>query len=282
MSNKKLNIYTYNDFRKYLSDYFEYCRQQRESFSIRNFAQRAGISSHSYISAVVKGKRNLTTEFKPKIAHGLKLEPNELRYFELLVDFCQAKTSEKKQALFDKLNELRRNTSYYKLNKAHYEYLSKWYNFVIRELVVCAQWNNDYRLLASLTIPQITESEARAAVKLLLELGLIRQNEDGSFVQTEKVITTKDVPGHLVRQARKQFIELAGRASDEIEPEVRNLGSTTLTMSKKNYDKAVDILEEARRRLVTLSQEEGAVHRVYQAHLHLFPLSKDIDSGGDT
>ncbi len=279
MSNKKLSIYKYNDFRRYLADYFEYCRRQRDSFSIRSFAQRAGIVSHSYISAIVKGKRNLTITFKEKFANGLMLEPKELRYFNLLVDFCQAKTSEEKQTLFNTLNELRRNTSYFKLNKNHFKYLSNWYNFVIRELIVCTKWNNDYRFLASLTNPSISEKEARASVKLLLDLGLVRQNRDGSFSQSDKVITTKDVPGHIVRMVRKQFIELAARASEEISPDKRMLGSTTLTLNKHNYRKAFDIMEDARRKLILLSQEEGEVDGVYQAHLHIFPLTKDLNSG---
>jgi uncharacterized protein (TIGR02147 family) len=278
VSNKKLNIYSYNDFRKFLADYFNNRRLQMRSFSIRYFAQKAGIASHSFISAVIKGKRNLAPESRQKVAYGMGLDTNELRYFNLLVDFNQAKNSGEKQHLFDQLNGLRRNTSYYKLNKAHYEYLSKWYYFVIRELAVYAPWKEDFSLLASLVVPRITESEARTAVRVLVEIGFLKRNDDGSYVQTDRILTTKDIPGHLVKQARKQFIELSARASEEIDPNERNLGSTTLTLSAKNYSKAVDIMEETRRRIIALSQEDAPVHRVYQAHVHLFPLSKVIDS----
>jgi uncharacterized protein (TIGR02147 family) len=280
MSNKKINIYAYNDFRKYLSDYFAFRRRQRQAFSIRYFAQKAGIASHSFISAVIKGKRNLTRDCKQKMARGMALEPNELQYFQLLVDFNQAKNADEKQAFFDQLNLLRRNSSYYKLNKNHFEYLSKWYYLVIRELAVFASWKGDYACLASLVIPPITAAEARTAVKLLIDLGLLVQNSDGTFSQTQKILTTKEMPGHLVRQARKQFIELSARASEEIDPEARNLGSATITLSWGNYRKAVDIMEEARRKILALSQEEGAVHRVYQAHTYLFPLSTPLDSQG--
>jgi uncharacterized protein (TIGR02147 family) len=282
VSNKKLNIFTYNDFRRFLADYFDHRRLQMRSFSIRYFARMAGIASHSFISAVIRGKRNLTPECKQKIAQCMGLESNELRYFSLLVDFNQAKHADEKQEIFGLLNVLRRNTSYYKLNRAHFEYLSKWYYFVVRELVVCAPWHGDYARLASFVLPRITESEARSAVKVLFETGLLRRNDDGSYCQTDKIVTTKDIPGHLVKRARKQFIELSVRASEEIDPNSRNLGSATLTLSAKNYPKAVDIMEEARRRLIALSQDETPVHRVYQAHLHLFPLSKEIDSGEDS
>jgi uncharacterized protein (TIGR02147 family) len=193
------------------------------------------------------------------------------------VDFNQAKRPDEKQDLFEQLNVLRRNTSYYKLNKAHFKYMTKWYYFVIRELAVSASWNDDFGLLASLVMPQITESEARSAIKLLLELGILIRLEDDGYCQAEKVLSTSDLPGHLVRQARKQFIELAGRASDDIRPDLRNMGSTTLTLSRRSFEKAAEIMEEARRRIVALADDAEPVHRVYQAHLHLFPVSKELD-----
>jgi uncharacterized protein (TIGR02147 family) len=207
------------------------------------------------------------------------LANNELRYFHALVDFNQAKNAEEKKKNFDELNGLRRNTSYYKINKPHYEYLSKWYNIVVRELAVSAPWRGNYALLASLVQPPISESEARNAIKLLLDTGLLSRNEDGSFRQTDEVLTTKDVPGHLIKLVRKQFIELSVRASEETEPCERNLGSTTLTLSKEGFQKAVEIMDDTRRRIIALSKDEEPVSRVYQVHVHLFPLSKELDSG---
>jgi len=280
MSNKKLNIYTYNDYRVLLADYFKERRLDSRSFSIRNLARIAGMASHSFISAVIKGKRNLTADGKQKIARGIGLAGNELLYFNHLVDFNQSGSVDKKQEFFDKINTLRRNTKYYKINKTHFAYLSKWYNFVIRELAETAPWGGDYARLASFVLPPITESQARASVKLLLDTGLLVRADDGTYHQTEEILTTKEIPGHLVKVVRKQFIELSARASDEIGPHERNLGSTTLALSGRNYQRAVEIMEEARHRIIALSQEKEPVNRVYQAHLHLFPLSKELSTAG--
>jgi uncharacterized protein (TIGR02147 family) len=278
MSNKKINIYTYNDYRVLLADYFKERRSKAVSFSIRNFARIAGIASHSFISAVIKGKRNLTADCKQKIAQGMGLTGNELLYFNHLVDFNQSRNVEEKQEYFKKLNTLRRNTKYYEINKTHFAYLSNWYNFVIRELAENAPWGGDYARLASYVLPVITESQARASVNLLIDTGLLVCAEDGTYHQTKEILTTKEIPGHLVKVARKQFIELSARASEEIAPHERNLASTTLALSSRNYQRAVEIMEEARKRIIALSQDKEPVNRVYQAHLHLFPLSKDINS----
>jgi uncharacterized protein (TIGR02147 family) len=282
MAQKKLNLYSYNDYRRYLADYFEYRRARMEQCSLRSFAQKAGLSSHSFISAVIKGKRNLTAECKQKMGLGLGLDRRELEFFLLLVDFNQQRDPDEKQAIFERLNEVRRQTTYYKLNKAHFDYLSKWYYLVIRELAVCVPWRDDFRYLGSLTLPPISESEAKAAVKTLCAIGILRRNDDGSYNQADRLLTTQDIPGHLVRNVRKQFIALSARASEEIDPHARNLGSATVTLSRKNFAKAVDIVEEARKRIIALSQDDEPVHRVYQAHLHLFPLSGEIDVGEGT
>ena len=278
MSNKKLNIYTYIDYRVYLADYFNDRRSRSPSFSIRNFARIADIASHSFISAVMKGKRNLTADCRQKIARGLGLAGNELLYFNHLVEFNQSRSVDKKQECFDKLNALRRNTTYYKINKKQFAYLSKWYNIVIRELAENAPWGGDYARLASYVLPKITESQARASIQLLLANGMLVCAEDGTYHQTEKILTTKEIPGHLVKVVRKQFIELSARASEETGPHERNLASTTLALSGRNYQRAVEIMEEARHRIIALAQDKEPVNRVYQAHLHLFPLSKEIHS----
>lgn len=280
MSNKKLNIYSYHDYRVLLVDFFKERQAKTKSFSIRNFARIAGIASHSFVSAVIKGKRDLTSDSREKFARGMGLADNELRYFNHLVDFNQCKNVDKKQELFDKLNSLRRNTKYYKINKTHFAYLSHWYNFVIRELAENAPWGGDFARLASLVLPPITESQARTSVNLLLDTGLLVCAADGTFHQTEEIITTKEIPSHLIKVARKQFIELSARASDEIDPLERNLGSTTIALSSRNYQRVVEIMEEARHRIIALSQDNDPVNRVYQAHLHLFPLSKEFVTAG--
>ncbi len=277
MSDKKLNIFRYHDYRTFLADFFEFRRQQNSSFSIRSFAQNTGLQSHSYISAIVKGKRNLTDAYKQRLLNGLNLEQNERRYFLLLVDFNQSKSAIAKQKAFEQLNHARRHTPFYKLHKKQFEYLSKWYHQVVRELVTLISWNNNYAYLGSLLEPRITEAEARVSVALLLDLGVVAKREDGSYYQTDQRLTTIDIAGHLVRQIRKQFIELSLNANDTMNPTIRNLGSSTLTLSKEHFATASAILNDAREKINALSEMDNRPHRVYHATLHLFPLSAPMD-----
>ncbi|MBD3420106.1 MAG: TIGR02147 family protein, partial [Chitinivibrionales bacterium] len=53
-------VTTYIDFRKFLSDYYEEKKRTTHHFSHRYFAQKAGISSSSFLTRVIDGRRNLT------------------------------------------------------------------------------------------------------------------------------------------------------------------------------------------------------------------------------
>ena len=63
-----------------------------------------------------------------------------------------------------------------------YDYFANWFTPVIRELVCLHDFKENYKNLASMVRPSILPSEAKAAVKLLVRLKLVRRQADGSAV----------------------------------------------------------------------------------------------------
>src|SRR3954471_936193 len=98
MPEKSPDIYQYLDFRLFVRDYCSRQKSHRSSFSQRVFAQSAGIpmASSSFLPAVIAGKRNLSANYRLKFAKALGLDSKEMLFFELLVQFNQAKTMEEK------------------------------------------------------------------------------------------------------------------------------------------------------------------------------------------
>jgi uncharacterized protein (TIGR02147 family) len=274
------SLFAYHDYRRYLDEHFRWLRASRPGFSLRAFAGACGFSSHSYLSALIRGKRNLTGDGCARMVRGLGLAGTKARYFTLLVQYNQTDDLLAKDALFRKLNRARRNSAYYRLSKKHFDYFDHWYCFALRELVTRAQWEGDYGKLGRMLNPAISAAEARKGVRILQKTGLVKKNPDGTWSQTDTIISTRDIPGHLVRKARGQFIELAGRASEQIEPRFRDLGAATVGLSEKRFRKAADILERARREILALAGEEENMEKVYQVHLYCFPLSERIGPGG--
>ena len=71
--------------------------------------------------------------------------------------------------------ELRQNASLGKLEEFQYDYFTNWYNIAIRELIVYVDTPIDYSMLGRLVSPQITASQARKSVELLLNLGFLKK-----------------------------------------------------------------------------------------------------------
>ncbi len=64
------------------------------------------------------------------------------------------------------------------LEKSRYTYFSKWYYPVVREIIMFGDRNYSPAQIAAVLSPAITEKEAEKALKLLIELELIKQEEE--------------------------------------------------------------------------------------------------------
>lgn len=272
MSNN-LNIYHYNDYREYLRDYFIMKKEFDITFTHRSFAQMAGFGSHSFCRYLITGKRNLSPDGAAKLCTAFGFSKKESEFFMLLVEFNQSFSVEKRDELFRQLNLLRRNSTFYKLNKQQYEYFDKWYYPAVREIVVHGDWQGDFATLGSMLNPPITAAEANRAIKVLAEMGLINHNDDGSWSQSSDAVVAENLPSHLVKKARAEFFRLAIDASENTSPENRTLSCATVALSTDAYAKVVRMLDTLHEQVVALASQGGTPEKVYQMNLQLFPLS---------
>ena len=83
---------------------------------------------------LIENKRNLTESSILKISQAIGLSREEADYFESLVFFNQAKTINEKTHYYSKLIEIRRPLDVQVIEADRYEYYSKWYHSVVREV----------------------------------------------------------------------------------------------------------------------------------------------------
>jgi uncharacterized protein (TIGR02147 family) len=277
-----LNIYHFNDYREYLRDYFALQKQTDPSFTLRSFAKKAGFGAHSFCGYLISGKRNLSPDGARKLGVALGFNKKESDFFELLVAFNQSWAVEQRDELFRRLNLLRRNSTFYKLNKQHYAYFDEWYYPAMRELVVHGDWRGDYARLGAMLDPPITAGAARRTVNALAAMRLIRCDAKGAWSQTSEVVIAEKLPQHLVKKARAEYFKLAIAASENIGPESRTLSCATVALSKEAYDKVARMLDTLHEQVVALASQGGIPDKIYQMNLQLFPLSASLrnTSGG--
>lgn len=272
----KEHLFDYDDFRKFLQDYFEEQKKLRTIFSHRFFAAKAGFSSSSYCLNVIKGRFNLTAKSIEKLAKAMDFEPLQKQYFEALVEYNQAEQVEKRESAWEHILEIRKQIEFTHLTNREHAYFSRWYYPVIRECAASGDWNGDYIKLARSLDPVITVDEAREAVKDLVDWGLLKKIDDSHFEETSQMLDATGVAPIALRQIRREYIQHAIGAVESKPKTERFAAFTTLAMSESSYDYAVEVMEEARKKIIARVANDSNVERVYEAMFVMFPMSKKL------
>ena len=89
---KEPDILQYTNYRVFLRDYYDFKKKTSPAFSLRFFANKAGLSSHAHLKLAIDGKRNITKNTVVKLITGIQLDTKRAENFECLVFFNQAKT----------------------------------------------------------------------------------------------------------------------------------------------------------------------------------------------
>ena len=98
-----IDIYEYIDYRKLLNDLYKEKREEYPYFSYRYIAKKVGFSSAGFLANIIQGKRNISPEYIFGFAKLFKLKKTETEYFELLVNFDQARNHDQKKYYFEKI-----------------------------------------------------------------------------------------------------------------------------------------------------------------------------------
>jgi uncharacterized protein (TIGR02147 family) len=270
-------VFSYIDYRLFLRDYYEGKKKTTRFFSYRYFAKKAGINSPNFLKQIIESKRNLTGQTITKFVVALQLNEKESLFFRHLVRFNQAGTAQEKQEHYAVMLSMMHTVKEQRLTADQHEYYNNWYVPVIRELVCLRDYKDNYNKLAADVEPAIGSREARFAVKLLQRLGLIEKQPDGTYRQSAAaIISNSDVARMAVRSFNREMLMKAEISLDNTPIAERQVFGVTLGISKPCYDVLVSEMAAFRDRVVAITNSDRNSSRVYQLHLQLFPLSRDV------
>jgi uncharacterized protein (TIGR02147 family) len=274
-----INIFEYQNYRLYLKDYYNEQKANKKYFSYRYFSKKAGINASAFLYYVIEGKRNLTKKSIDKISAAIGHTREENEYFENLVFFNQAKTIAEKTMYYSRIVECRKPIDIRVISKDRYEFYSKWYHSIIRELVTMVDFHDDYGLLASYLIPPISAQEAEESVKLLERLGFLERDEKGLYHQTDNLISVKPEgpEAFIIEKFQTEMLNMALKAYDNIPRCDRMSASTTFSISKATFELFKMKTREFRKELLEIARLDNEPQRVYQFTFNLFPTTRNIE-----
>lgn len=272
VENFKERVFEYDDYRDYLKDYLELRREIKSTFTQRYFAQRYGFSSPSFCNFVINGKRNLSDRSLSKLVAALELNATKADYFESLVHFNQTADMLEKDIFFNEMQKLRKRVKSKPLTVKQSDYFSKWYNPVLRELVVHLDWDGSFEKLASNVNPEITAKEAKESIELMLSIGVLLL-KDGVYSWKNENIDDSKVPVYAKKKARRDLFLAGVESLESMSPQERHASFATVTTDEKTYNEINALYEEFLDK-VTDKVNDSKGDKVFQVNYSMFPVSK--------
>lgn len=268
------SVFEFTDFREFLRQLFEFKKATVPTFSHRNFARMAGFASPNFLKLVIDGQRNLTNASIAKVARGFKLKKAERDYFENLVYMNQAPDHLEKNHYYQKLIAMKTPKSMKLLENAQYDYFSKWYLPVLRELVMFDGQTATARDLAERLSPKVGEKEVQAALDQLEHLGFIFKDENGRWQQSEQILATApEVKSLLIANFHHEMINMADAAIDRYPADKRDISAITLSISQTDIPEIKNRIREFRKAMLKEFICDSNPDQVIQVNIQMFPLT---------
>lgn len=268
------SVLDYTDYRKFLADYLQEAKVTRPELSHRFIQRHMGVSSSGFMSNVIRGKKNLTTAMATKLVRVLKLPRDESRYFECLVLFNQAKSHDERHEYLRRL----RSSMPRALTPRQMTLFSNWYYVVIREMLSYVRFRDDYESLAAQIEPPITAQQAKEAIRVLTEIGLVRRSAGGWYAQADDAIATDDeVRSADLASFQLHTMEMAKTALRKVPGDRRDISTLTVSMSEKGFERFKGEIQRFRKHLATLACGDQSPNGVYQVNIQLFPMTRGQD-----
>ena len=264
------------DYREFLHGWFEREKALRPSRSIRALARKLAIDP-SLLGKILLGERHLATSRIQPVCDLVGLSGNQAEYFRHLVLLAKSKTAREAQALFERLQELRRIAPV-PLDDAQESYWDSWLHIALRSLLSCGDFKDEWERMGKLLVPRQRARRVREAMRVLERLGMISKDQSGFWRLATPFV--RDRPGTQARALRnyhRQSLLLALDSLEGLPASRRNISSVSVAVDDEAYDDLVAMIEDLRARALARSAKTERPRRVVQLGLQLIPLA-DADA----
>jgi uncharacterized protein (TIGR02147 family) len=269
------SIFSYADYRSFLKDYFTEKKAENKGFSLKVISDRAGFKARDYILRVMNNNRNLSQTGVFMLSRALRLSAREADYFMNLVGFNQSKIPSEKEFFFKKMSDTCKYGRHQKLRQDQYEFFSEWYYSALRSLLPVIDFNGDHSEIAQFLDPPLTPSQVKKAIDLLVQLGLLSRDRNGRFsVSTPAVTAGDEVKSVALLHFHRQSLDLAKRAMERYPADRRDISGVTMSLSQTGFDRLKAEIQDFRKRVMLIAEQDADEDGVYQINLQFFPLSK--------
>lgn len=270
---KKLNIFDYSDYRKFLRDFNDMKKRVNPSWSFGLWASKLGLNSISSITMILNGQRHAGKKIQASLIKYFQFNSKEAYYFEELVKIAKSSKDDPSLTILlleqnDDLKTLRDE------NTEQVDLFFNWKAHCIKELTQIKDFRPDGEWIQKRTNGLIKKDEANKLLSALLKNKFLEQNNiDGkeTLVAVTSIHPTKEVTMDSAKAYHKGLMDNSYEAIN-INKEKRALHSSTLSLLKTDIPKAKEMIREFQMKFSD-EIEQNPADEVYQLNIQFFPLS---------
>jgi uncharacterized protein (TIGR02147 family) len=265
-------VTAYLDYRAFLQDWCAWQKTLRSGFSLRAFSVRLGLGGTSFLSAVLKGKKNLGEEVRLRLALQLELAPDEESYFHLLVQFNQAKEMETKNHLFRQMQKYQASRARV-AGEGQYRFYSQWFYAAVWNYFGIEHREKEPGRIAQALRPALSADQVEEAIAVLLELGLVRKLANGYEACEQHWTTEPEVASLAVKTHVLDLIRLSAEQLERVPAPERQYNTLMFHVSSEGFVAIRDRMRQFQEELRDILDRDKGEDSIYTLSMALFPLT---------
>lgn len=201
------DLFQHMDYRGFLAEYVEWKQTINPHFSKRAFSQKY-FGSTGILYSVIQGQRDMGPKLRLRCAAAMDLSEKENQYFDLLVQHNQAKTDMERNFLFNLLSKFR-NSKPWVVRENQHRYYAKWYYAVVFNYLGLDHRKARPAEIAADLHPPLPVEQVEEAIRLLLDLELIRKSDTGYALTRNHLVSGEAFRGEVALEYNRQIHRLA-------------------------------------------------------------------------
>lgn len=267
------------DYRKFLNERYQTQKLSNARFSARYFARKVGMSSPSYFSMIISGKRKLSTKFASKVAKGLKLNDRETQLIIKSIELESCDNPSLKLRLINEVNKLSQKITQPKLiQETHIEILSRPLELSLYVLSQSTQFVYDAAWVSKQPgFAEIKMTSLRRAMHTLVESLLWQVDGEKITVRPPDLETGSRNLGPALKLTHLRFLEMAKHTLVKYSSEQRIFLAQTFLFNPVKMAEIEKRLSQFKMELEA-EFEDFSSTSVYQLNLGFYPFNSSEDS----
>lgn len=271
-----IDVLEYLEYREFLKDWFVESKKDNPFTSYRYLGQKTGVDP-AWLVRVFQKEGHLNEGTLPVFIRLCGMDDRRAEYFKTLYRFNKTKAKQTLSELYYKLMELR-SLETRVLSQPELAYFGSWACAALRALIGISKDTSNLDKLAKQLSPTISQDEARNALGILKQLGLVVPDGNDGWNITDQILSTGgEVKSHAVRDFHRHTLELAQESLDRHAPEDRDVSSVVFTAEESDLPEIKHRIEDFRRALMQFARRSERADRVYALNIAMFPLSDKVD-----